>query len=192
MERLRLFVAVSVPGPLLARLEERTRELRAAWPSARWIPRENQHVTLKFLGPVEAPVLAPVKETVRAVAEDHAPAYLTPSFPGVFPSRTRARVLWVGLDDPDDLLAALAADLDTALAPLGFNAEKRPFRAHLTLARFRDPVRVKDDVLGIDLRDFEDFRVSSIELFRSHLHPKGARYEVIESFALGKPPRAGQ
>ena len=90
-ERLRLFLAVSVPDALLDRLEDRTRDLRGTWPSARWAARENQHVTLKFLGPTEAPMLAAVKEAIGEVAHAHGPVEVALSTAGVFPSRTRAR-----------------------------------------------------------------------------------------------------
>lgn len=182
--RLRLFFAASLPVELLERVEGAGRSLRERWPNARWAPVANQHVTLKFLGSVEEGLLEQLREVAAIVASGAEPAKLSLGGLGVFPSRTRARVLWVGLDDPAGLLASLSAGLDRGLEGLGFQSETRPFRAHLTLARFRTPVRAAD-LPEIELGD-TSFPVASFELFRSHLHPKGARYEIVSSYPLGR------
>lgn len=183
--RLRLFVAASVPGPLLAQLERATSPLRERWPSARWAPVANQHVTLKFLGSVDEGLLDPVRAAAATVALGHRASELRLGLPGVFPSRRRAKVLWIGIDDPHELLSSLAHDLESHLAQLGFPAEGRVFRPHLTLARFKDPVRVGAELPPLDLYDAHAFKIDRVDLFRSHLHPKGARYEILESFPLG-------
>ena len=182
----RLFFAVSVPPLLLARLEEATSRLRDRWPQARWAPPANQHVTLRFLGWVEDEEVEPVRRAGAAAAESLEPAPVSLSGLGVFPSRARARVLWVGLDDPAALLASAAATLAERLEPLGFAPEERAFRPHLTLARFRTPERVRVELEPLDLGDESLFEVAAIELFRSHLHPQGARYEVVAAFPLGR------
>ena len=180
---LRLFVAVSLPRSHLERVAEATQDLRARWPAARWMKTENQHITLKFLGSTPPERVDGVRAATRDVARNHEASAVALSDLGVFPGPRRARVLWIGLDDPGDLLTSLARALDAALQPLGYEPEKRPFHPHLTLARFRTPERLGGDlpVLGLDL---EPVVIESVELFRSHLHPKGARYEVLESFPL--------
>ena len=142
-------------------------------------------MTLKFLGWVDEATLDAVRGVVVDAAARHEPAGLALDRLGVFPGPTRARVLWVGLDDPSGLLASLAAALDAGFEPLGFEPERRPFRPHLTLARFKEPVRAGRDLPELDLAAERVFRVETIELFRSHLSPKGARYEVLDSFPLG-------
>ena len=184
-DRLRLFVAVSLPERHLERVAEATEPLRARWPRARWTNPASQHVTLKFLGSTPSDLLDEVTEVVRRSAERHPPGTLSLGPLGVFPSRGRARVLWIGLEDPGLTLPALAEDLARSFEPLGFEVEKRPFRSHLTLARFREPDRITEPLPDPGLGDLEPFEVSSVELFRSHLHPKGARYEVIASCPLG-------
>lgn len=180
---LRLFVAVSVPEGHLKRIQEEALDLRARWPEARWMKRENQHVTLKFLGSTAPASLDDVRTAVASVAGDHRAATMNVSGLGIFPGPRRARVLWVGIDDPEELLASLARSLDEALEPLGYRTEKRAFHPHLTLARWRTPQRIAGDLPELDL-DLPAFVVEEVELFRSHLHPKGARYEVLEAFAL--------
>lgn len=179
---LRLFVAVAVPDSELVKVEEATAELKRELRGARWVPRANQHVTLKFLGTTPSDRVDAVAQVCRIVARSHAPAEVTLTRLGAFPSARRARVLWVGLDDPAALLQRLAEDLADAFEPLGYGRESRSFTPHLTLARFKElrplpPLPALAD-------GFQSFSVSAIELLQSRLHPQGARYELLETFAL--------
>ncbi len=186
-ERLRLFVAVDLPPDLLEALDESLAALRSRpeVASARWTVPANQHVTLKFLGWVDAGMLDPIAETLAAVASSHEPATVTVEGLGAFPSERRARVLWAGLDDPAGLLAALASDLDPALAPLGFQPETRAFTPHLTLARFKSPASLAGRLSEATRVANPSFEVDHLALYRSQLHPRGARYEILRSLSLG-------
>jgi len=105
---------------------------------------------------------------------------------GAFPSPRRARVLWVGLDDPDRRLAAIAASLDERLAR-DFPPEKRAFAAHLTVARFDPAVVVEDDVAGLTVES-RPFAVDRVVLYRSHLRRPAPVYEPLATFGLGGEP----
>jgi 2'-5' RNA ligase len=181
---LRLFVAASIPDAELVRIDNETKDLRDRLIGARWAPIDNQHITLKFLGRTEARRLTDVVDVIEGVAERYGPSRLTVSGLGVFPSTRRARVLWAGLHDEAGLLTSLAGDLAGDLTSLGYKPEKREFTPHLTLARFRNPVPVEPERL--ELEDGAPFTLAKIELHRSHLSPKGARYEVLRSFELGR------
>jgi RNA 2',3'-cyclic 3'-phosphodiesterase len=185
-ERLRLFVAADPPPDLLEALDESIAPLRSRpeLVSARWTVPANQHVTLKFLGWVEAGTVEPIVASLATVAASHEAATITLTGLGAFPSERRARVLWAGLEDPAGLLAALASDLDASLGSLGFEPETRAFTPHLTLARFKPPAPVagiQSEVPGVAEPSFE---VDRLHLYRSHLHPKGARYEILRSLEL--------
>ena len=134
---LRLFVAVDVPEGVRDRVQDAVGPWRERLSRARWVPKQNQHVTLKFLGSTWPRLVGWVTETVEAVARRSEPFETRVTGLGAFPSARRARVLWAGLDDPAGGLASLAADLEGALAK-EFEPEKRAFTAHLTVARF-DP-----------------------------------------------------
>ena len=179
---VRLFVAASVPEGELVWLREETRALRERWPNARWAPLENQHITLKFLGSTPPDRLPDVLAACASVAGGIEPSELALEGLGVFPSRSRARVLWAGLRDPAATLTRAAGELDDRLEPLGYPVEKRRFTPHLTLARFRDPVRV--DALP-DLPVRPPCPLEGFGLWRSHLSPRGARYEQLREFAFG-------
>jgi 2'-5' RNA ligase len=179
--KLRLFVAVDAPEDQLARLNRAIAPLKEEYEKARWLPPANQHVTLKFLGSTPSDRFDAVKEVIDVVARSHAPTEVSVAGLGAFPSPRRARVLWAGIDDPASLLTGLAADLSGAFEPLGYRAEARAFTPHLTLARFKVPARLEGLPEG---PAFDPFVVDRVLLYLSRLHPHGARYEVLDQFAL--------
>ncbi len=181
-DKLRLFTAVRVPRAQLEWLDAATRELKAL-PAARWTAVDNQHVTLNFLGWVEARLLDDVTAAVDEAARRHAPAEVTLTRLGAFPKPRRARVLWTGIDDPRGLLPALAHELGELLRPIGYEPEERAYTPHLTLARLKTPRSVEE--LLPDLSPPPGpFGVDRVTLFRSRLSPSGARYEVVHEAYL--------
>jgi 2'-5' RNA ligase len=95
-------------------------------------------------------------------------------------------VLWAGLSDPRGAFAALVSALDDLLAAR-FEPEKREFTPHLTLARLNPPQDLRK--VAAELLDVRagggEFVVDALVLYRSHLSPRGARYEALERFPLG-------
>ncbi|GIX48686.1 MAG: RNA 2',3'-cyclic phosphodiesterase [Candidatus Tectimicrobiota bacterium] len=190
-ETLRAFIAVTPPPALQQALEE----VRAAfaWQASgwRWVAPENVHLTLKFLGNVAKAQLPAVMQAMQRAAAGQAPFTLCARALGCFPSAAAPRVLWVGLEDPQQRLLALLRRLEAELVALGFAAETRPFRPHLTLARIQrvtDRARWLAAVQAFRERKFGAFPVEALHLFQSHLHPQGARYTVVHTVAL--PPAA--
>jgi 2'-5' RNA ligase len=96
---LRLFAAVEIPEQIRAALAESVAPLRERFPKARWVPLENQHVTVKFLGSTWPRLVEWVPETISAVAGRHEPFTTRVEGLGAFPKGRTARVLWAGLDD---------------------------------------------------------------------------------------------
>jgi len=182
VERLRLFVAARVPAEHLEEVEDALGGFKQGLQGARWADLPNQHVTLKFLGSTFSDRLKAVAEVCTLVAGTHVASQASLTDLGAFPSLKRARVLWVGLNDPGELLRRLADDLADSFEPLGYAAEKRPYSPHLTLARFKVPARL-EGLLPV-LPRLEPFPIDRIELMRSRLGRGGARYEVLQSFPL--------
>jgi len=180
---LRLFVAIEIPQGVRDAVEAAVAPWRERHPRAKWVPKQNQHVTLKFLGSTWPRLVEWVTETVGAVAATSAPFESRAVGLGAFPSSHRARVLWAGLEDPDGQMGALAAALDGALAK-EFEPEKRPFAAHLTVARFEPAVPLGEDLTAAALGT-EPFAIDRLVLFRSHLQRPAPVYEPLCEFALG-------
>lgn len=185
---LRLFVAVDVPLDQRLLLHEAMEPHRAAFPAARWIAPERQHLTLKFLGRTAPSSMARLDGILRAVTSRGRSGRVALTELGVFPSMTRARVLWVGLSDPRSVLAGLAGALDGALEEMEYPVEKRSFTPHLTLARFKAPVRLHERLPVLPEGRFDSFAVERVVLYSSRLHPHGARYEPVTGYALGGAP----
>ncbi len=185
--RARLFVAARVPEGHLRALGDAVSPARPSLGNARWTATANQHLTLKFLGFTPRADVDTVAETMAAVARSHRGATVSLGRLGAFPSFRRARVLWAGVDDPEGALARLAGALDRAYAALGWaSEERRRYAPHLTIARFKGIARL-DAAAFPDLPRLEPFRVESMTLYESVLHPAGARYEVVSEAPLGGP-----
>jgi len=130
---VRLFFALPLPSDLGAALG---RWQRSHAGIEGWSRSEGLHLTLAFLGDRAPAELAPLEAAGASVAMRHRPFPLRTAGLGGFPEGNRARVLWLGVA-PDAALEALAADLRGTLAAAGEAFDAKPFRAHLTLARFR-------------------------------------------------------
>src|SRR5919197_2277907 len=173
-ERLRLFLALRLPEAVLDALGTWQ---RAHLGGARIVPREHLHVTLAFLGHRPAAELGGVLDALRAAASAARPDLrLAPS--GYRETRSVAMLV---LDDLDGGAATLAEDLHGRLETLGaYRREKRPWLPHLTVARFRERPRLR-----LEPPEMGTFVPSDAAAYLSRLHPRGARYEVTESVALG-------
>jgi RNA 2',3'-cyclic 3'-phosphodiesterase len=194
---LRVFLALDPPPEVQRRITAIQGDLkRVVRGDIAWVRPEGIHLTLKFFGYV-AP--ADVERISRAIGESLRGASaltLTVRGIGVFPGPRRPRVIWLGTEGDVEPLCALQAKLEEGLTAIGFPAEQRPFRAHLTLARIRSP----QGLTGLEKAVAEGeqlaagtFRAAVLALFRSELHPTGARYTRLAEFPLGgggeEPPR---
>jgi 2'-5' RNA ligase len=179
---LRLFVAFDVSTEAAEEVSRAIDPWVSAFPRARWVPRENWHVTLKFLGQTWPRLEGWVRERVAGVAAAAAPVATGLTTLGSFPSRGRARVLWAGIDDEQGGLARLAAALDHALVR-EFRPETRAFSPHLTVARSDPPIRLPSSFGEVGLGPVA-FSVDRVVLFRSHLRRPAPRYEPLQAFPL--------
>jgi RNA 2',3'-cyclic 3'-phosphodiesterase len=138
------------------------------------------HLTLSFLGRRPSSDVAAIERVLREAAGPAPRLVLTGAL--LLPPR-RARVLCASLDDPDRTLEELQARVSDGLAAAGvYVPEKRPFRAHATVARLR-PRAQAPRAVSVAPEPLE-FRGESLTLFESGLHPHGARYEPLARLEL--------
>jgi 2'-5' RNA ligase len=180
---LRLFVAAEVPEQVKDAVDEAFAPWREQFPKARWAPRENWHVTLKFLGRTWPRLADWVPRQVEAAATDVEPFRTRVTGVGGFPSSAKARVLWAGLDDEDGRVAGLVASIEGGLLE-EFRAESRAFHPHLTVARSDPPVKLPPEFAETPLLT-EEWQVDHVVLFRSHLRRPAPLYEPLARFPLG-------
>ena len=172
-ERLRLFCALQLPDEALDDL--------AAWGSAhlrdgRVVRREDLHVTLAFLGSRPAGEVQAILDELRAASAAGAPAELRP----VRYRETRSVGMLV-CDDVGGRAAALADDLQERLERLGvYRRERRSWLPHVTVLRFRSPAGLRPE-----LPNTCSIHVVRSALYRSILGAGGARYDALETAALG-------
>jgi RNA 2',3'-cyclic 3'-phosphodiesterase len=185
---MRLFVAIDLSDAQRSEAEraasvlQRRLDAVKAPRAVRWAASTQMHLTLRFIGEVDDALGA-------RVADALAPPLPVSAFslalggPGVFPGPSRPRVIWIGLAEGIDGAAASHDAVEARLQTIGLEPEERPFRAHVTLGRVREirppqaaALREAMDRLRIDPAPAT---VTHATLYRSHLSPKGARYEPL-------------
>jgi 2'-5' RNA ligase len=184
----RLFVAIEIPHPIADDIEGALAPWRAALPGVRWVPRENWHLTMRFLGSTGASSIPWVRARLAGVAEARAPFDTAVRGLGGFPSLRRVHVLWAGIDDDQGRLRALTTAIGEALAG-EFPSEARPFTPHVTVGRSDE--RPLASHLGFDFGQTSlqsaRFEVGQLVLMRSHLRRPAPVYERLEAFPLRAP-----
>jgi 2'-5' RNA ligase len=179
-EKVRAFVALEIAEPMRARIVELTGRLRPRLAGIRWAPAEQLHLTLRFLGDSAPEALARLEkdlgEAARACPACDAPVRGL----GMFPEHGGPRVLWLAMELPPAVLALQAACEHAAVAA-GFPPERRAFRPHLTLGRWRGPARRP----ALPEADLGATRLDSLILFKSELRPQGAIHTPLARLTLG-------
>jgi RNA 2',3'-cyclic 3'-phosphodiesterase len=176
-ERLRLFLALRLPDDVLDEIE---RWQRVQLTGVRVVRREQLHVTLAFLGhrpadEIEA-IVGVLREAVAGLAAQPGEIRLTPSR-----YRETRSVGMLVLEDDGGRATLLAGDVQERLQRIGvYRREGRPWLPHLTVARWRERPRLR-----LEPPPVGTFVPSDAAAYLSRLHPGGARYEVLESVALG-------
>lgn len=151
------------------------------------IPPEKIHLTLKFLGDTEEELFSNIKQGLQKASKGIGSFKIKIVGLGVFPNLRRPRVIWLGLDNIPNNLVQLHENIDHEISPLGFPAENRAFKPHLTISRVKK--RIKDD------RFFQFFKqnmttvigedtITEVHHIESKLTPKGAIYTVINSVKI--------
>ncbi len=178
-DRWRCFVAVPIGEALRADL----RTLVDAWrdlDGLRWTDPDGWHITLAFLGPIDAASVPGLTERLTSVAVQSAMSFQSGGL-GAFPTPARARVAWYGVEDAGGLLAGFADDVARALDL----RVTQPFRAHVTLARSRRrPVDLRAWLASASAPEGV-VDVDRIALMRSHVGGGPARYETLSTVPLG-------
>jgi 2'-5' RNA ligase len=175
-----LFFALPAPDPVRALAGRIQDEVRRRLGPARFPALEGLHVTLAFLGPT-GPDRVPDLLGTAAEAGGGGGFTLRTAGVGGFPRPARSRILWLGFE-PQPALDALADRVRRALRAAGASFDPKPFTAHLTLARFREPVDLGRVALAAP--EAVAFPVQGFSLFRSVPTPQGTRYLPLGTVAL--------
>jgi 2'-5' RNA ligase len=156
-------------------------------PPWRWVARDNCHVTMKFLGDTPEDRVAPLAMSAMGASRGMAPFQIQLGALGGFPNLRRPRVLFYEVTLGAAELTTLAERLDAALhTDLALDKERRPFRAHATVARIKKPLdaRVCDRLQDAPGVEHPPQLVDRVLLMRSELHREGALYHVVKEIAF--------
>ncbi len=183
----RLFIGFPVPITELDSLNAALKKLRIGADKHEmefdWVPRENFHVTLNFLGATPPQQLADVSHVVTKIVDAHAPFPTSLRGLGGFPDEHHARVLWAGVRKSKQL-SNLQADLTEALTSLGYKPDERDYTPHLTIARTRKARTSKDLISPYVRTTFGDLKIDRLVLYESVMQGPKPHYDVLETFPL--------
>ena len=192
MNFLRTFIALEIPRELQQIIHKETVPLRKSIGGlVRWVPPENMHLTLKFLGNISPASVDILTQMIRAEANSCHSFIMQVGGLACFPSPKRPRVLYIGLQAPADL-EALQHGIESATQRLGYEAEARNFSPHLTIGRVRQNISTSDQhkirraIEEIQIDSLGTARVDSVHLYNSDMKPTGSVYTRLFSAPLKK------
>lgn len=192
MQPIRTFIAIELNDALQRALAQVQAHLQRD-PVARvvrWVASENIHLTLKFLGDVDAGHIPALERIIARVCSEFAPFTLTIGGAGAFPNIRKPNVIWVGVRGQVDTAARLAERIDAACATLGFAREERAFTPHLTLGRVKRDALPKERqrigalVEAMHIGDVGTLHVERVAVMKSDLTPDGSVYTRLAECAL--------
>ena len=181
---MRLFVAVDLSEAareaIAAEQKRIAAQLAGMKTSLRWVAPAQVHLTLVFLGGVDAEGVASVVEIVGG-AVDVPPFDMVLQGAGVFPPRGAPRVLWIGVADGAVELMRMQRELVARVAALGIAVDDRPFHPHLTIGRWREsrPADRERTIQAASSGSLARVRVGYATLYESRLSPAGATYRAL-------------
>jgi len=182
-ETIRTFIAISLPPEIREALDgiSRALEQQTAPRAVRWVKPAGIHLTLCFLGETGITRLPELRQTLDGITAVPFPLQLGEL--GAFPRPRRPRVIWVGLQGDLPALQSLQQAVTAAVAPLGWQPDRRSFHPHLTLGRVKNAGGVSRLNWSQPVPSL-GWRVTAVELIRSDLQPTGALYTTLHTRRL--------
>ena len=186
MQTIRSFIAIPLANDIQRGAARLIRRLSQPNDGIKWVPTDNLHLTLKFLGEVENTEVPRVCDVLRQVTDPFDSFGLEFGGTGGFPDTERARILYAGVDDITGSLCKMVGQLETELAKLGFKPEPRDYRPHLTLGRTRSGSRrasgeVVERLQQNNNAQLGSMTVDTLQVIASFLDNEGPTYQVMDT-----------
>jgi 2'-5' RNA ligase len=181
MAKLRLFWAVALPAAVRDSLAAVQSEFKALSFDAKWVEKQNLHITVRFLGDTDETLAAELLAAAQELLSGMRPFTVFLRGVGVFPSVRKPRVLWVGMSGFEPLVT-LHRRVEKSVAALGFPPEEKPFSPHVTIGRLRsgdNAAALAKKIEEVGNREFGAVTVEGLNLFASRLYPTGAVYTSL-------------
>lgn len=191
MSVIRAFIALDISPVIQNRLDEVSRHYKIQLDGIpiRWVPSENIHLTLKFLGEVSKSNLDMLADILNIEASRHPTFEVSVGGIGAYPRITHPRVIWVGVEAPPDLLM-LQNGIANEMEKLGYAQEKREYSPHLTIGRVgrnidgKELRRISKVIESNKIGFLGVIQIKEVNLYKSDLKPTGAVYTRIYTTPL--------
>ncbi len=180
---MRVFAALPFPNAARDRLRDYTVSIAPAFDRARpsWVAPENLHLTLHFFGELDDRAVSELRALLGVSAAQCSTLQITTGRLSLLPSFKAPRVLYIEARiQPAKALQQLVQSARQIARTLGAENDSRPWRAHLTLARLKEPWA--PDLRSLPQPPALEFELKAFELMSSKLSPSGAQYTSIERF----------
>ena len=189
MQTIRSFISIPLSPLIKSGASKWIKKLSEFDEGVKWVPTDNFHLTLKFLGEVDNTEVHTVCQRLRIVAADYDPFELLFGAPGVMPNPRKPRIIMVNVHDSAGMLVPMVEEIEGEMADLGFRPEQRDYRPHLTIGRTRGQSRRTSEELINQIESMADFRlgemiVDELQLMASFLDKKGPTYQVMDTIEL--------
>ena len=185
---IRAFIAVEIDPQTVQQISATVADLKPRILGIRWLPPINLHFTINFLGNIEESKIEPIAQALELALHPFPRFTISAKGLGVFPDLKRPRVLWIGLEGKE--LSKLASKVEKALEPLGFGPEKRDFKPHLTVGRWRQFDRASrklvEELERWQSHEFGESTVAEVIFFQSELKREGAIYHPLKVVKLAQ------
>ena len=180
----RVFIGIPIGGKIKSILPSLKTSIHSSRDIIRWIPPENIHLTLSFLGNISDQDIPNIIQSIENCITSKYFKIIIEST-GVFPSANFPKILWIGIGKGADELASLQQHIEKAVRKFKEINRKENFTPHITIARIRRSHR-KIDVLPFLNTVYSpiELDVNSVCLYESLLLPEGAQYTVLTEFPL--------
>ncbi len=188
---LRLFIALTLTDTIRSNLGQIIKLCVSMPDKIKWVEEHNLHLTLKFLGSTPSNMIQPICTAIANAMNNRTQFIYELQGLACFPNLVRPRVLFAGASQGMKELQIIANHLEDILLPLGFEKEKRDFKPHITLGRFKTnrgkPI-LSDQLLKFigshKNTTFGSFTVENIILMKSTLTPDGPIYTPLYTQAF--------
>jgi 2'-5' RNA ligase len=186
---MRLFIAVNFPEHIKDSLEIVQRDLKKIPADVKWIPSENLHITLKFLGEVSEGKIDLINAVMAESIKGTASFDVSVKGLCVLPGPERPRVICAGSKAAagEEKVKAIFSKIEEELILLDFPAEGREFFSHITIGRVRSKKNIsllREQIAANEKKEFGSFKLRNIDLMQSILLPEGPQYKCLSSVSI--------
>ena len=185
MKTIRSFLAINLDLEVVCAIADEQIKLKEAAQQSgaeiKWIPPQNMHVTIRFLGQVTEPMVQAIKDNIEPVTRGFAPFELTAANLGFFPDEENPKIVWIGVDDPGKELSSLYSKVAKTIEEAGFKSDNTPFKSHITIGRVKNapPNMASELVQQFKQLSFGVSKISDLICYQSDLKQTGADYHKI-------------